>query len=93
MVQGVQPETFDAPRPLTCVCQPAGGDDLELLDEGQRLNNIQAVWSTEALYVANGNDRDADVLEIGGVRYTVIKRFDRAADGYYKVLAEGYVHA
>lgn len=92
MTNGVQPVSFGTPVPMICLCQPAGGDDLQLLPEGQRLNNIQAVWSTVPLYVANGKDRDSDVLEIEGVRYTVIKLFNRSANGYYKVLAEGYVH-
>lgn len=90
--EGLQPLTFEAPAYLTCACQPAGGDDLDLLPEGQRLKNIQAVWSPAPLYVANGKDKDSDVLEIDGVRYTVIKLLNRAPDGYYKVLAEGYVH-
>lgn len=92
-VDGEQSLTFETPAPvLTCLCQPAGGDDLDLLPEGQRLNNIQAVWSTTPLYVANGKDKDSDVLEVDGVRFTVIKRFDRSPNGYYKVLAEGFVH-
>jgi hypothetical protein len=92
-VLGVPPATFEDPRPLTCLCQPAGGDDLNLLPEGQRLNNIQAVWSTVPFYVADGKTRDADVLEVEGVRYTVIKMFDRQVmGGYHKVLAEGFVH-
>jgi hypothetical protein len=91
MVQGVQPVTFENPLVLTCVVQPASGDDLELLDEGQRLNNVQAVWSVVPLYTGNGKDRDADVLEINGVKFTVAKAFPRALNGYHKVLAEGYV--
>lgn len=89
---GVQNEDFEAPALLTCLCQPADADDLKLLDEGQRLGNIQAVWSIVPLYVANGKDRDSDVLEIEGVRFTVVKLLNRQANGYYKVLAEGYVH-
>lgn len=89
---GEQTISFQDPVPLVCLCQPAGGDDLEFLSEGQRLNNIQAVWSPVPLYVANGKDRDSDVLEIEGIRFTVIKMFDRqSVGGYHKVLAEGFV--
>ena len=91
-IYGKQALTFADPVTLTCVVQPAGGDDLELLPEGQRLNNVQAIWSTVPLYVANGKDRDSDVLEVDSVRFTVIKLFNRAPNGYYKVLAEGFVH-
>jgi len=84
--------SFGTPVPLRCLVQPASSDDLELLPEGQRLNNIQAIWSVVPLYVANGKDRDSDVLEIDGVRFTVIKMFNRSPNGYFKVLAEGYVH-
>ena len=89
---GVMPLTFEDPVTISAICQPAGGDDLDLLFEGERLKNIMAVWSTTPLYVANGKDRDSDVLEVDGVRYTVIKLFNRATSGFYKVLAEGFVH-
>jgi hypothetical protein len=90
---GIMPISFETPVTISAICQPAGGDDLDLLPEGERLNNVVAVWSTTPLYVANGKDRDSDVLEIDGIRYTVIKLFNRAANGFYKVLAEGYVTA
>ena len=89
---GVQALSFQDPATIRCLVQPASGDDLELLPEGERLNNVQAVWSTVPLYVANGKDRDSDVLEIDGVRFSVIKLFNRQPNGYWKVLAEGYVH-
>jgi hypothetical protein len=92
MTNGIQSETFAAGVSVQAICQPAGGDDLALLPEGQRLNNIQAIWSTTQLYVANGKDRDADVLEFGGIRHTVIKLFNRDRFGFFKVLAEGFVH-
>jgi hypothetical protein len=91
-VLGVQGVTFELPLSIRCIVQPASGDDLELLPEGERLNNVQAVWSTIALYVGNGRDRDSDVLEIDGVRFSVVKMFNRRPNGYWKVLAEGYVH-
>jgi hypothetical protein len=90
---GVMPITFEDPVPLpNAICQPAGGDDLDLLPEGERLKNIMAVWSTAPMYVANGKDRDSDVLEFDGIRYTVMKMFNRSANGFYKVLAEGFVY-
>lgn len=92
MVDGEQPVTFGDPVPLRCLVQPASGDDLKLLPEGQRLGNIQAVWSTAPLYVGDGDTRDSDVLEIDGVRFEVIRMFNRQPNGYHKVLAEGYVH-
>ena len=91
MVNGVQQESFETPVQLTCIVQPASGDDLDLLEEGQRLNNIQAVWSVVPLYTGDGKTRDADVLEIGGVKFSVAKAFNRSPNGYYKVLAEGFV--
>lgn len=89
---GIMPIEFEDPVTISAIIQPAGGDDLDLLPEGERLKNIAAVWSTVPLYVANGKDRDSDVLEVNGVRYTVIKLMDRSPNGFYKVLAEGYVH-
>lgn len=91
MAQGVQSVTFEDPLPLRCIVQPASPDDLELLEEGHRLNNVQAVWSTVPLYTGNAKDRDADLLEIGGVKFTVARALNRAPNGYYKVLVEGFV--
>jgi hypothetical protein len=91
MSHGVQPTTFETPVPMTCIVQPASPDDLELLEEGQRLNNVQAVWSTIPLRTGNGKDYDADVLEIDGTKFTVVRALNRTRNGYYKVLAEGFV--
>lgn len=88
---GVRETTFENPLQLRCLVQPASSDDLELLPEGTRLNNVIAVWSTIPLYVGNGKDHDSDVLEVDGVKFTVQKMFDRSANGYHKVLAEGYI--
>lgn len=94
MEGGIMPIEFDDdPVSISAVVQPAGGDDLDLLPEGERLKNIVAIWTTTPLYVANGKDCDSDVLEIDGVRYTVIKLLNRAPNGFCKVLAEGYVNA
>lgn len=89
---GITPITFEDPATISAVVQPAGGDDLDLLPEGERLKNVVAIWTTTPLYVANGKDCDSDVLEVDGVHYTVIKLFNRAPNGFYKVLAEGYVN-
>lgn len=91
MVQGLQPATFENPLGIRCIVQPASPDDLELLEEGQRLNNVQAVWSTIPLRTGNGKDYDADVLEIKGVKFTVARALNREPNGYYKVLAEGFI--
>lgn len=92
MTLGIQKASFALISPIRCLVQPASPDDLKLLEEGQRVGNIKAVWSTVPLYVANAKDRDSDVLKIGGVHFTVIKMLDRSPNGYHKVLAEGYVH-
>lgn len=88
---GVKAVTFENPLSLRCLVQPASSEDLELLSEGAKLNNVIAVWSTIPLYVGNGKDRDSDVLEVDGVKFTVQKMFDRSLNGYHKVLAEGFI--
>lgn len=78
---------------ITALVQPASSDDLNLLaSKGMRLTNISAIWSTVELWVSNGKDHDSDVLTLeDGRKFTVLKLFDRRVNGFFKVLAEGYV--
>jgi hypothetical protein len=85
------PVTYADPEEVSAVVQPAGPDDLKLLPEGNRLNNTLAVWSQTPLYTENGKDREADIITYREVNYRVLHAFDRSDNGFYKVLAQGYV--
>jgi hypothetical protein len=76
---------------ISAVVQPAGPDDLKLLPEGNRLQNTLAVWSPEPLYTEDGKTREADIIVYRSVNYRVMHAFDRSDNGFYKVLAQGYV--
>jgi hypothetical protein len=78
---------------MSGIVQPASTDDLQMLPEGSRLNNVIAVWASQPLYVDNAKDKASDLVIYKSVEYKVMKAADRSESGFYKVLAEGYVRA
>lgn len=59
--------------------------DLELMPEGDRLNEMRAFYCEKELQVT-GDETTSDICEYKGKRYRLIYGFDYSDFGYYKAI-------
>lgn len=88
-VKGVATTTYAADASLTAIVQPAKPQDAEMLPEGKRLSDVQAIWSATELRAGDGKTIEGDILVFDGKKHRVVAQVPWAEAGFYKVLAEG----
>jgi len=74
---------------INAVVQVANADDVQILPEGERTNEIIKVHSISLMQTASESGQDtADLINYQGKQYKVMSDFNRATlGGYYKALA------
>ena len=82
---------------LVGVVQPASSDDMKILPQGTRLDNVRVFWVADceedsAVRAGDGKTFESDVLLLGNEAFRVIRAEPRREDGgYFRVWAEGFV--
>lgn len=75
------------------VVQPAKADDVvRYLPEGERQGNHIAIWCAEDVLMANGSDRESDVVVWDGEYYRVAFSKQWKLHGYWFAIATGFVN-
>lgn len=74
---------------LRGIVQPAATTDANLLPEGVRISDVQAVYTAGDVSAGNYGQL-ADIVQYGGISYRVLHVQDFSPHGLKKVLAQRY---
>jgi len=90
--EGENIATYEPDLTVTAIVQPADAQQIATLPEGSRgPGEVKAVWSATELRMADGKTVESDILVIDGLSYKVVGDERWAENGYFFVLAAGYV--
>lgn len=89
--EGVATAAYSPQTPIVATWQPATQADLQSLLEGVNLTDIISVWSGEEIQIGDQSGNGSDILIVGSKSYRVVKRDDRAKNGYVRVFAERFI--
>jgi len=90
--EGENIATYEADVNVIAIVQPADAQQIATLPEGSRgPGEVKAVWSATELRMADGKTTESDILVIDGLEYKVVGDERWADNGYYFVLAAGFI--